>query len=272
MPKIEIGTAGWDYKDWSGPFYPKGLERSQQLKFFSEYFELVEINSTFYNVPSIDMVKNWNKRVPDHFRFVIKVWQEITHQQDITEISSNIQLFFSRLSFLNEKIKAFLLQFPPWFNYSENHLEMLKFVLNEVPLEYKYIIELRHNSWFDPKILTKFIDGNKKILGTTYKPGIIAYYMENQNYYYIRLIGDRELTVFNRLQREQKEALEHLYQNIERLLTLPNIYEIFIIINNHFAGFAPESVNALKQRWALPHNGFNAQKNLLDFLRNDESY
>lgn len=58
MAKIEIGTAGWDYKDWVGSFYPKQLERTQHLEYFSKYFDIVEINSTFYNLPSIGMVKN----------------------------------------------------------------------------------------------------------------------------------------------------------------------------------------------------------------------
>jgi len=267
MVKIEIGTAGWDYKDWVGPFYPKQLDRSNHLEYFARYFNLVEINSTFYNLPSLDMIRNWKLRVPKQFRFIIKVWQKITHNLEDPELNSFIIQFFSTIEYLNEKIEAFLFQFPPWFKYTENHLMKLKSLLNDLPSKYKYIIELRDNSWFDPNILSKFIDGRSVILGTTYKPGIIPFYLDNQTIYYIRLIGDRELTVFNRIQREQKSSLLDLNKHIEQLIKLPNIYEIFIIVNNHFAGFAPESVNDLKKQWGLSYNQFNTQKSLIDFLK-----
>lgn len=266
MVKIEIGTAGWDYKDWVGPFYPKQLERSQHLEYFAKYFDIVEINSTFYNIPSIEMVNNWKLRVPTNFRFIIKVWQKITHNLEDPELDSHVIKFFSTIEYLNGKIKAFLLQFPPWFKYSENHYAKLKSLLNELPSKYKYIIELRDNSWFNPIILSKFIDGKNFILGTTYKSGIIPYYLDNQTSYYIRLIGDRELTIFNRIQREQKNSLSDLNKNVKQLVKLPNIYEIFIIVNNHFAGFAPESVNELKKQWGLNYHQFNTQKSLIDFL------
>ena len=266
MVKISIGTAGWDYKDWIGPFYPKNLKKSQHLEYFSKFFNLVEINSTFYNLPSEDMVINWNKRVPKNFRFIVKVWQKITHNLEDPDLDSYILEFFSRLELLKPKITGFLLQFPPWFKYSESHLQKLNFLLKEIPSEYKYIIELRDNSWLEPKILSKFIDGNQKILGTTYKPGILPYYLTNQKCYYIRLIGDRELTIFNHVQRDQIEALNHLEENIQNLLKIPKIYEIFIIVNNHFAGFAPESVNDLKKKWGLSYRVFNKQKRLVDFI------
>ncbi|MFX0140763.1 MAG: DUF72 domain-containing protein [Candidatus Hodarchaeota archaeon] len=266
MVKISIGTAGWDYKDWVGPFYPKKLKKSQHLEYFSKIFNLVEINSTFYNLPSENMIINWNNRVPKSFRFIIKGWQKITHNLEDPDLDSYIIEFFSRMSFLRPKIAGFLLQFPPWFKYSEIHLQKLKILLGEIPSDYKYFVELRDNSWFEPEILSQFIDGNQKILGTTYKPGILSYYLKNQIYYYIRLIGDRELTIFNHVQRDQIEVLNHLENNIQNLLKIPKIYEIFIIVNNHFAGFAPESVNELKKKWGISYRVFNKQKRLIDFI------
>lgn len=266
MVKIEIGTAGWDYKDWVGNFYPKRLERSKHLVFYSTIFSLVEINSTFYNLPTKQMVKNWYNLVPQNFRFIVKVWQQITHALDDPKLFSNIENFFSVLSPLGKKIEAFLLQFPPWFKFTENHLGKLKALLNEVPSRYKYIIELRDNSWFDVEILLKFIDGANFILGSTYKPGIMPYFFKNQKYYYIRLIGDRKLTIFNHIQREQGENLRSLEENIEKLGQKPNIYEIFIIVNNHFQGFAPESANELKKKFGLPYNQFTTQTRLSDFI------
>ncbi|MEE9376734.1 MAG: DUF72 domain-containing protein [Candidatus Lokiarchaeia archaeon] len=266
MVKITFGTAGFFYKDWVGSFYPKQLEKTQYLGYFSKFFNIVEVNSTFYNLPSEEMVINWYKRVPEGFRFIIKMWQKITHELNDPELDYRIHEFYSRIRPLKEKFFGFLLQFPSRFKYTEKHLGQLNFLIKTIPSEYKYIIELRDNSWFNPDILSSIIDERNRILGTTYMPGIIPYYMQNQNYYYIRLIGDRELTVFNRIQRDQKEALRNLYKNVQNLMNIPNIYEIFIIVNNHFAGFAPESVNDLKKKFGLLHHNFSNQKRLSDFI------
>jgi uncharacterized protein YecE (DUF72 family) len=142
----------------------------------------------------------------------------------------------------------------------------LNLLLNKIPSEYKYFIELRDNSWYEPKILSKFINGETIILGTTYMPSIIPYFLSNQFFYYIRLIGDRKLNTFNRIQRDQREALDDLHNKVQILNNDPNIYEIFIIVNNHFAGFAPESVNELKKKWGLNYRVFDKQKRLIDFI------
>ena len=97
-------------------------------------------------------------------------------------------------------------------------------------------------------------------------PGLKAYYLTNQRFYYIRLIGDRELNVFNRIQRNQEESIEDLIRNLQILEKMSKIYEIFIIVNNHFQGNAPESVNLLKKRLNLPLKEFNQQKKLSDYL------
>jgi len=266
MARIYIGCAGWDYKDWIGPFYPKLLESHKRLGFYTKYFNIIEINTTFYSLPKFSIVQNWSDQVPEDFIFTVKVWQEITHKFKDANIEDSISQFFYRLSPLKDKTLAYLLQFPPWFKYNEKHFHQLKYLIRELPNENKYIIELRDNSWFNEDLLYDILECSNVILGTTYMPGIKAYYLPRQNTYYIRLIGDRELTVFNRIQRDQKENLSNLVNEIKALKDFPNIQEIFIIVNNHFQGNAPESVNQLKKRLKLPLKEFNQQKNLSDFF------
>ena len=266
MPKIFVGCAGWDYKDWIGPFYPKTLDRYRHLEYYSHYFDIVEINSTFYNLPSQDIVQNWALRISKSFNFIVKVWQKITHNLNDPELESYIAQFFSRMAYLEEKTSKFLLQFPPWFKYSEKHFKQLSNLLKQIPSEFSYVIELRDNSWFDNEVMSQIIDGSRVILGTTYIPGITPYYMSNQKTYYIRLIGDRELDVFNRIQRKQEAAITDLNENVSTLIKSAEIYEIFIIVNNHFAGFAPQSANQIKKRWGLTLKRFDQQKRLTEFL------
>ena len=266
MVEIHIGTAGWDYKDWVGTFYPKPLDRYNHLEFYSKYFDIIEINSTFYNIPKKETVINWYNQVSADFKFVVKVWQKITHNLNDSDLDYVISQFFSQLYPLREKVIAYLLQFPPWFKYTEKHFSQLKFLSNELPSEHKYVIELRDDSWFKEEIVSKLIDGSNFVLGTTYMPGIKAYYLTNQKFYYIRLIGDRELSVFNRIQRNQEESINDLVRNLQILEKLPNINEIFIIVNNHFQGHAPESINLLKKRLNLPLKEFTQQKKLSDYI------
>jgi len=266
MVKFHISTAGWDYKDWKGTFYPKTIENYERLNYFTKYFEMVEINSTFYNLPGFETVEKWKSRVPDDFRYVVKVWQKITHNLNDPDLESNISDFFNQLATLSDKIELFLLQFPPWFKYSEKHLKQLTYLINEIPSEYTYVIELRDNSWFYLNLLSKFIDGTKTLLGTTYMPNLVPFYYPLQNKLYIRLIGDRELTVFNRIQREQPEAMADLESKVNLLLKNPNILEIFIIVNNHFQGSGPESANLIKEMFNQEVHQFTNQKKLTDFF------
>lgn len=266
MVKIYIGTAGWDYKDWIGSFYPKLLESHNRLGFYTKYFNVIEINTTFYNLPKISTVQHWRDQVPEDFKFTVKVWQEITHKSKDANIEDAITQFFYRISPLKEKISAYLLQFPPWFKYNEKHLHQLKYLISELPAENRYIIELRDNSWFKEEIVSKIVNGTNNVFGTTYMPGLNAYYLTNQKTYYIRLIGDRELTMFNRIQRNQESSINDLLRNLQMIEKAPSIREIFIIVNNHFAGFAPESVNLLKKRLNIPLNEFNQQKKLSDYF------
>jgi len=267
MVNIHIGCAGWDYKDWIGPFYPKKLEKFQYLNYYSRFFELVEINSTFYNLPSEETVINWTKQVPKNFRFVVKLWQEITHNIHSSDLDDKVYQFYYRMKPLESKISAFLFQFPPWLKYSEEILKKLIHLIDTFPFKNSIlVIELRDNSWFDKQILSQFIDGERKILGTTYMPKFSPYYLSNQKYYYIRLIGDRELTIFNRIQRNQDEAISHLNENINILIIEPEINEIFIIVNNHFAGFAPGTANLIKKKLNLQIKQYSKQKNIGDFI------
>ena len=266
MVEIKLGCAGWDYKDWVGVFYPKLLERHHRLEFYANIFDIIEINSTFYNVPNKTTVINWYNQVPANFKFAVKVWQKITHNLNDPDLDYVVSQFFSQLYPLGEKVFAYLLQFPPWFKFTEKHFSQLKFLSNELPPEYKYVIELRDNSWFKEEIVSEIIESPNFFLATTYMPEVNAHLSKNQNFYYIRLIGDRDLSLFNRIQRNQEDIMDDLVRNLQILKNKPNIYEIFIIVNNHFQGNAPESINLLKKRLNLPLKEFNQQKRLSDYL------
>ncbi len=266
MTELKIGTAGWEYKDWVGPFYSKRLDRKEHLAYYATIFNINEINSSFYNLPQIETIKNWSIRVPENFRFLVKVWKNITHKIHENDLETKVSRFFTHFKVVEDKISGFLFQFPPWFQYSENNLNKLKHLVIISPKNYNYFIEFRHNSWYQTDKLSEIINGKNISLVTSYIEGNRPVYYPGQQFYYIRLIGDRSISTFNRVQRDQKEILDEMNNCVSELSKNPDIRKIFIIVNNHFTGFAPETANQLKKLWNIPIKSFSTQTSLTDFF------
>jgi uncharacterized protein YecE (DUF72 family) len=264
--EIHLGTAGWSYSDWKGGFYPPKLPPNQYLNYFANYFSFTEINSTFYAVPAEQTVKSWLTEVPDSFRFAIKIWQKITHEIGAIDLSDRINIFFRHISPLLPKISLFLLQFPPRFKYSEKHYSQLKILIGSLPNSYRYVLELRENSWFTPEIFSKLHSYPNFIIATSYLEGVEPVYPPDQSVYYFRLIGDRALEKFNQTQRDQKEIFDTVIKKIREFKQRPTLTDIFVIFNNHFRGFAPRDIIDFAKRFGLPSKQFTPQRSLDAFI------
>jgi uncharacterized protein YecE (DUF72 family) len=114
-----IGCSGWSYSSWQGPFYPLNIENSQWLRYYSQVFDFVEIDSTFYRMPNPFMVKNWYKRTPDNFRFTAKFPKIITHDKRLKNVQKELEYFLESISGVEEKILALLIQLPPSLRIAE---------------------------------------------------------------------------------------------------------------------------------------------------------
>jgi uncharacterized protein YecE (DUF72 family) len=110
--KYHIGCSGWSYTSWKGPFYPPNLENSDWLRFYSQVFDYVEIDSSFYSIPDQFMVKNWVKRTPDNFRFTAKFPKVITHDKLLADVEENVEQFLENIEPLEKKTLALLIQLP----------------------------------------------------------------------------------------------------------------------------------------------------------------
>jgi uncharacterized protein YecE (DUF72 family) len=266
LKNILVGCAGWAYDDWIGPFYPKSLKKDHHLAYYAKFFDFTEVNSTFYNLPAEETVRNWVKMVPETFQFAVKVWQKITHNAAGTQLSSLIDTFFSRMKELEPKIKGYLLQFPPSFKYSDKNYQRLTQILNQIPTAKPIYVELRDNKWFNESMLRAFVDGSRIVLVTNYKEGVQPIYFADQPTYYIRLVGDRALTTFNRIQRSQDAILEEVKQKLNSFERSPEFREALVNFNNHFRGFSPQDANEFKKALGLPYHDFKQQRTLADFV------
>ncbi len=142
---IRIGTSGWYYRHWLGPFYPKNLAKKDFLSFYSQKFLTAEINNTFYKVPQKQTLLNWKNEVPAHFIFSAKASQYITHMKKLKDPQEPVARFFSQIEALGEKLGPILFQLPPHWKINPSRLD---FFLKSLPSQYKYVFEFRDPSWF----------------------------------------------------------------------------------------------------------------------------
>jgi len=266
LKNILVGCAGWEYDDWIGSFYPKSLRKDYHLAYYAKFFDFTEINSTFYSLPMEETVSRWLKEVPATFRFAVKIWQKITHSMEGSDLGARIGTFFDRMKGLEPKVKGYLLQFPPSFKYTDQRKQKLLEILDQIPTKKPIYVELRDNNWFNESLLQSFVDGARVVLVTNYKEGVKPIYLPNQNTYYIRLVGDRALTVFNKIQRSQDQVLEEVKQKLSSFERSPEFREALINFNNHFRGFSPQDATEFKQAVGLPYHEFKQQRTLSDFI------
>jgi len=148
--KILAGTSGYAFKEWKGPFYPADMKDDGMLGHYASRFPTVEINNTFYRLPKEHVLADWASQVPDGFTFAIKASQRITHFARIkAEAASPLEFLLKNVGALGGKLGAVLFQLPP--NLKKD-VERLRAFLALLPVERRFTIEFRHDSWFDDEV------------------------------------------------------------------------------------------------------------------------
>ncbi len=147
--RVAVGTSGYAYKEWKGSFYPADLKAEGMLRFYGERFKTVEINNTFYRMPSEKVLLAWAAEVPDGFTFVLKASQRITHRKRLKEAGEELQYFLRTANVLGSKLGPTLFQLPP--NLKKD-LPRLTDFLALVPRTWRAAFEFRHVSWFDDDV------------------------------------------------------------------------------------------------------------------------
>jgi uncharacterized protein YecE (DUF72 family) len=151
MGKIWIGTSGWTYDGWRGPFYPKDVPKKRWLNWYAQHFTTTEINGSFYRTPSLEAVKAWRYDTPDNFLFAWKASKFITHWKRLSDQSaSSIELMESRLKVLGPKAGPVLFQLPARFKADRKRLASFLKLLSK---KYRYAFEFRDSSWYADEIL-----------------------------------------------------------------------------------------------------------------------
>lgn len=142
---LRVGTSGWQYDSWRGRLYPLGLPQRSWLEHYSSRFACVEVNNTFYNLPSTATFARWAEQTPPDFRFVLKLSRYLTHVRRLRDPEDPVRLFLERAAPLAAKTGPLLLQLPPTMRCD---IDRLAGVLRAFPRRWRIAVELRHQSWY----------------------------------------------------------------------------------------------------------------------------
>jgi uncharacterized protein YecE (DUF72 family) len=144
--KLYVGTSGYSYKEWKGPFYPEDLSAEKMLRYYATRLPAVEINNTFYRLPRENVLRSWAEQVPEDFRFVLKASQKITHFKRLKDVGEETEYLLRTACVLGERLGVILFQLPP--NLKKD-IARLKSFLSLLPDTMQFAFEFRHSSWFE---------------------------------------------------------------------------------------------------------------------------
>ena len=146
---IHVGTSGWSYKEWKGSFYPAKIPAEQMLPYYSARFSTVEVNNSFYRIPTERVLLSWADLVPSGFRFVMKASRRITHNNRLRDEDGSLGYFLQAVNPLGPRLGPTLFQLPPNFKKEMSRLEEF---LARLPRNWPAAMEFRHPSWFEDQV------------------------------------------------------------------------------------------------------------------------
>lgn len=260
---IQVGTSGWFYDAWVGPFYPQRTAKSDYLGCYAERFEIVEVDSTYYRTPSTRMTRGWAARTPDRFRFALKVPREITHEKVLSDCEREMDEYLSALEPLGPKVKCVLLQFGYFnrraFSSAGPFLERLDGFLARYAGQIPIAAEIRNKNWLSAAYFDLLRSHNvvATLVEHAWLPPIDALIQRHDvvtgPFSYLRLIGDRKhieeiTTTWEKVVVDRSSDLRRVAAAIRRLAETT---DVVTFVNNHYAGHGPATVADLNAALAV---------------------
>jgi uncharacterized protein YecE (DUF72 family) len=252
--RVLIGTQGWNYAPWVGPFYPDGTRPADMLTLYAQAFGTVEVDSTFYAIPPVNTVRGWAGRTPNGFVFSLKLPQEITHERHLRGAHDQTALFIERARLLGGKLGPILVQMGPEFG--PHQWDALEAFIPTLPRDLRFAVELRQERWMRRDVLPDLLallrehrvalalsDGKwiprDTVLELATEP--------TAEFHYLRWMGpNRDLTDFSRVQVDRSAELGE-WIGVLRMLPARGV-DVFGYANNHFEGHSPASARAIQRQ------------------------
>lgn len=231
---LRVGTSGYQYRHWRGSFYPDDLAARLWLRYYAEHFDTVEINNTFYRLPTAKTFDHWREDTPSGFRFALKYSRYATHMQKLKDPAAALDLFFDRAERLGGKLGPVLVQLPPGWHVD---LDRLDAFLRATPRRHRVAIELRDPSWLSPAVFD-LLERRKVAL-------VIHDRLENHpieltaGWTYLRFHGHEYGGSYSH------QALSGQALRIRRWLEEGR--DVYVYFNNDVSGHAPRNARQLRR-------------------------
>ena len=264
MHEIRVGCCGWSYDDWEGVLYPDDARAAQYLGYYAQQFNIVEVDSTFYRIPSRRMVEGWRERTPDDFRFALKMPQVITHEKLLRACDEELDAFVNVARLLGEKLYCICLQFG-YFNQAkfaglDAFLQVLEPFLLNWPRGIAAAVEIRNGKWIGPD----WVDFLRRhyaamvLVQQSWMPSAERlarrFDLATGPFGYVRLLGDRKgieamTTTWNKVVVDRSDEIRRTAGVIRQLAEK---VPVVAFANNHYAGYAPATAEALRREILVP--------------------
>jgi len=255
LDHLLLGSCSFTAEGWEKTFYPPGLRKSAYLGFYAEQFRSIEVDSTFYGIPSEKTVRRWYETTPEDFTFACKVPQSITHEACLVDCDGQLHEFVDAMSRLQHKLGPMLFQFP-YFNQKvfprpTEFLDRLCAFLPKLPGGFQFALEIRNKAWVGPELLD-MLRAHKVAFALIDHP-LMARPVElmkqgdvvTSDFVYVRLLGDRygieKVTkTWDKTVVDRSRELAEWSAVVDALLSRG--MKVYAYVNNHFAGHSPETM------------------------------
>jgi uncharacterized protein YecE (DUF72 family) len=243
---VRIGCSGWNYDDWRGRLYPKGVGPARWLECYAASFETVEVNSTFYRLASRDAVKRWTEQTPDGFLFAAKASRYLSHVRRLRDVGEGIKRYYERIEPLIEarKLGPVVWQLPPNFQRDSERLAEL---LPLLPVG-RHCFEFRHESWFSDEVYALLSEHDAALVIGDHPRWPFQARVLTAGWTLVRLHHGHRGRRGNYSQSELDGWARRIAQWRRRA-------EVFVYFNNDWEGFAVENALSLKRRLRPARDG-----------------
>lgn len=238
MPEISIGTSGWQYRDWKDRFYPKKIPQRAWLEYYAHHFPCVEVNNTFYRLPSKETLRRWAEATPRGFTFAVKASQYLTHTKRLLDPRQPVDKLMEHCSELGSRLGPVLLQLPP--NMPED-VGRLDETLSCFPDHTAVAVEFRHDSWLNDSVRDTMLKHRAATCMADRKGRVVGPLWRTANWGYVRLHeGDGEPHPHYRPATLEAWAkrLEEIFKQSDR---------VFVFFNNDQLGAAVVDATGLTE-------------------------
>jgi uncharacterized protein YecE (DUF72 family) len=252
--RIRLGSQGWNYDAWTGPFYPEGTRPADYLSFYARAYDTVEVDSTFYAVPAAATVRGWGSRVPKGFKFSLKLPQQVTHELRLRACEDIVALYADRVRELRDALGPTLIQFGP--DFGPNELPAFAAFLPTLPRDLRFAVEFRDKRWITEDVLALLAEYDVA-LALTEGRWIPRKWMlrlassPTTDFAYIRWMGpDRSIVDYSRVQADRSKEIETWVGVLPSLTH--RVHTVYGYVNNHFAGHSPATLRMLQAGLGMP--------------------